>query len=80
MKRMKTRSGGSKASKRSSDFYRAFLGLDRERRRRVALNILRNQKVLADLYDHFLIQNALREPGRSTSWKTYLRRNHSLAH
>ncbi len=80
MKRMKTRAGVSKASKRSSDFYRAFLGLDRERRRRIALNILRNQKVLADLYDHFLIQNALREPRRSASWKSYLRRNHSLAH
>ncbi len=80
MKSMKTRSAVSKASKRSSDFYRTFLGLDRERRRRVALNILRNQKVLADLYDHFLIQNALREPGRSTSWKSYLRRKHSLAH
>ena len=80
MKRMKTRSGVSKASQRSSDFYRAFLELDRDCRRRVALNILRNQKVLADLYDHFLIQNALCEPGRSASWKSYLRRNHSLAH
>ena len=58
---MKKRAQVSKLRKRDSDFYRAFLGLERDHRRRVALSILRNQKVLADLYDHFLIQNALRE-------------------
>jgi hypothetical protein len=37
------------------------------------LQILRNEEVLADLYDHFLIQEAVREKGRSVSWKSYLR-------
>ena len=46
---MKKKAQFSKLRKRDSDFYRAFLGLDRDRRRRVALSILRNQKVLADL-------------------------------
>lgn len=59
--------------------YRAFLGLDRERRKRVALRILRNQRVLADLYDHFLIEQSLNEPGRNTSWQTYLRGKNSRA-
>ena len=58
---MKKKAQVSKMLKRDSDFYRAFLGLERDRRRRVALSILGNQKVLADLYDHFLIQNALGE-------------------
>jgi hypothetical protein len=57
---------------RDGDLYRAFLRLDRASRRGVALRILRNQKVLADLYDHFLIQAALRERGRSTRWEDYL--------
>ena len=52
--------------------YRAFLRLDRESRRGVALRILRNQKILADLYDHFLIQAGLRERGRSIRWEDYL--------
>jgi len=47
-------------------FYRAFLRLDRDRRRSVALRILREKRVLPDLYDHFLIQEARREPGRKT--------------
>ena len=46
---MKKKAQVSKLRKRDSDFYRTFLGLDRDRRRRVALSILRNQKVLADL-------------------------------
>jgi len=64
----------AKARSRDGDFYRAFLRLDRDRRRNVALRILRDQKVLADLYDHFLIQEALLEAGKRTSWRAYLRR------
>ncbi|HEY6291076.1 MAG TPA: hypothetical protein VI455_05865 [Terriglobia bacterium] len=58
---------------KNGDFYEAFRKLSRSRRREVALDILRDQKVLADLYDHFLIQEALRESGRSIPWKTYRR-------
>lgn len=61
-----------RARSRDGDLYRAFLRLNRESRRGLALRILRNQKVLADLYDHFLIQAALRERGRSIHWEDYL--------
>ncbi len=54
--------------------YREFCRLDRDRRRRVALRILHDEKVLEDLFDHFLIQEALRGNGRSISWGTYRRR------
>ena len=63
----------AKSGKPATDFYRAFLSLERGRRRNVALRILRNQRLLADLYDHFLIQNALQEGGRSISWEAYKR-------
>jgi len=59
--------------------YRAFLGLNREKRRRLALRILRDQRILADLYDHFLIQGALQEPGKKTSWRAYLRRKRAAS-
>jgi hypothetical protein len=49
--------------------------LDPERRRRVAVRILRNQKILADLYDHMLIQRSLDEPGESVAWESYKRAN-----
>jgi len=62
-----------------TDFYRAFIRLGPEHRRRVALRILRDQRVLADLYDHFLIQEALGERGRRTSWRAYLRRRRTAA-
>jgi hypothetical protein len=39
----------------------------------VALRILRDQRLLADLYDHFLIQEALEEGGQSILWKSYRR-------
>ena len=51
--------------------YRDFMRLDRERRRRTALRILRNQKMLGDLYDHFLIQRSLDEPGQNVAWEPY---------
>ena len=59
---------------RESEVYRAFRGLARDKRRKMALRILRDQRVLADLYDHFLIQEALGEQGRSTPWATHRRR------
>ncbi len=59
---------------RPGGIYRAFRNLSRDQRRTVALRILRDQRVLADLYDHFLIQEALAERGRDTTWKTYRRR------
>ena len=49
------------------------------RRSRIALRILRSQEILADLYDHFLIREAMREKGRSVSWKSYLRAKGSRA-
>jgi len=64
LRSMKNASPASKASRGDGDFYRAFLALDRGRR---------NQEILADLYDHFLIREAMREKGRSVSWKSYLR-------
>jgi len=57
--------------------YRDFKHLDREPRRRIALRILRDEKMLADLYDHFLIQRSLDEPGQSIAWKSYARENRS---
>ena len=68
-------SNGSKTNKSSSEFYQGFLKLGREDRRSVALRILRNQRVLGDLYDHFLIQESLREPGASVPWQSYLHRS-----
>jgi len=59
---------------REQEVFRAFRRLDARRRRRVALRILRDQRVLADLYDHILIEEALRERGKSASWDAYLRR------
>ncbi len=64
-------SNGLKTKKYLGDFYRSFLRLGREDRLSVALRILRNQRVLSDLYDHFLIQEALREPGPDVSWENY---------
>jgi hypothetical protein len=60
-----------------AEVYRDFMRLDRERRRRIAMRILRNQKVLADLYDHFLIQRSLDEPGQNLAWESYARENGS---
>ena len=68
-------SNDSKAVKYSGDFYQRFLRLGREDRRSVTMRILRNQRVLGDLYDHFLIQESLREPGANVSWNNYLRSN-----
>ena len=53
--------------------YKHFMRLDREHRRRVAVRILRNQKMLADLYDHLLIQRSLTESGKDLAWESYSR-------
>ena len=57
------------------EVYRGFMRLDPARRRRVAVRILRNQKMLADLYDHLLIQRSLDEPGENVTWESYKRAN-----
>ncbi len=67
-------SKNGRATKAAETIYRAFKGLDRNRRADVALRILHDENVLADLYDHFLIQKALSEGGRRTSWRAYLAR------
>ena len=45
----------------------------------MALRTLRSQRVLNDLYDHFLVQDARREPGPNVSWENHLRPNKSTA-
>lgn len=68
----------SKTARKSvagTDVYRDFMRLDREHRRRIAMRILRNQQMLADLYDHFLIQRSLDEPGQNLAWESYTREN-----
>jgi len=57
-----------------SKIYRAFRSLARDERRKVALRILRDQSVLADLYEYFLIQESLSGRGRAISWRAYRRR------
>ena len=59
---MKNSSRPAKTLERETEVYRAFLGLDHRHRRRLAVRILRNQRVLNDLYDHLLIEQSLREP------------------
>lgn len=68
----------SKAARNSApeiEIYRELMRLDPSRRRRVAVRILRNQKILADLYDHLLIQRFLDEPGQNLAWESYARAN-----
>jgi hypothetical protein len=59
------------------EVYRDFMRLDPARRRWVAVRILRNQKILADLYDHLLIQRSLDQRGASVTWESYKRANGS---
>lgn len=53
-------------------FYKAFRSMDSGSRRRLALRILKDEALLEDLYDHFLIQEAEKEKGRSIPWEEYL--------
>ena len=57
------------------EVYKGFTRLDPACRRRVAVRILRNQKMMADLYDHLLIQRSLDEPGENVAWESYKRAN-----
>lgn len=67
-------SSSSKVSTRNSDdVYSAFRKLGPSRRRDIALRILRDERVLADLYDHLLIKRAMDEPGAAVPWKEYQR-------
>jgi len=66
--------GSTGASTKHADVYRLFLRLGPGERRSVALRILRDEEVLADLYDHFLIREAVEERGRSVAWKSYRRK------
>lgn len=52
-------------------FYKAFRSMDSVSRRRLALRILKDEALLEDLYDHFLIQEAEKEKGRSIQWEEY---------
>jgi len=62
-----------RATKKESDlkeanaevFYKAFRTMDSGFRRRLALRILKDESLLGDLYDHFLIQEAENAKGRS---------------
>jgi hypothetical protein len=53
------------------EVYQGFMRFGREHRRRIAVRILRNQKVLADLCDHFLFQRSLEERGPNLAWEPY---------
>ena len=67
----------SKPAQRSpSNVYSAFRKLSSMRRRDVALRILKDEKVLADLYDHMLIRRAADEAGASVDWETYRSKRH----
>ena len=70
-----SRTAGSFAADTEVD--RDFKRLGAEPRRRIALRILRDQKMLADLYDHFLIQRSLDEPGQNLAWESYVRQSGS---
>ena len=59
------------------EVYKNFMRFDSARRRQVAVRILRNQKMLADLYDHMLIQRSLGEPGKNVPWESCERINSS---
>ncbi|MBI2985660.1 MAG: hypothetical protein HYY45_02720 [Deltaproteobacteria bacterium] len=58
-------------------FYKAFRSMDAASRRRLALRILKDEAVLEDLYDHFLIQEAEKEKGRGIPWEEYLTKRRS---
>jgi hypothetical protein len=63
--------GSTGASTKRADVYRLFLRLRPGERRSVALRIVRDEEVLTDLYDHFLIREAVEERGHSVAWESY---------
>jgi hypothetical protein len=52
-------------------FSKTFVQLNRNRRQKIGLRISHDQKMLADLYDHFLIERSLAEPGASIAWERF---------
>ena len=56
------------ATQDERSLYQAFRRLDPSVRRDVALRILKDEKLMADLYDHLLIKRAMDEPGPSIPW------------
>ena len=54
--------------------------MDSSSRRRLALSILKDEALLEDLYDHFLIQEAEKEKGRSIPWEEYIAKRRRMAH
>ena len=56
---------------KASEVYSAFRKLSAKRRLDLALRILKDEQVLADLYDHLLIKRAVDEPGASIGWVEY---------
>ena len=61
-------SSSKTATQDEQSLYQAFRRLDPGRRRDVALRILKDEKLLADLYDHLLIKRAMDEQGESLPW------------
>ena len=56
------------AAQDERNLYQAFRRLGPSERRGVALRILKEEKLLADLYDHLLIKRAMDEEGASIPW------------
>jgi len=52
------------------EVYRDFMRLGREPRRRIAVRFSHGQKIMADLYDHFLIQRSLEESEQNFACET----------
>ena len=61
-------SSSKTASQDERRLYQAFRRLDPGGRRDIALRILKDEKLLADLYDHLLIKRAMDEPGAGIPW------------
>jgi hypothetical protein len=53
-------------------FYKAFHSINAASRRCLALRILRDEDLLEDLFDHFLILQAEKEKRRRILWEEYL--------
>jgi len=61
-------SSAKAASQAEHSLYEAFRRLDSKSRRDVALRILKDEKLLSDLYDHLLIKKAMDEAGPGIEW------------
>ncbi len=54
-------------------FWRAFKSLNKKNRQLLALRILKEEELLDDLLDHFLIQKSRKEQGEDISLESYLK-------